>query len=93
MQLADRIENEMETFSFPKEKRAFTPHLTLGRVRSDQKTKISSQTMKEIVQKEGSTDFGSFEANQVLLVKSELTPKGPVYSNLATIQLKERLSS
>jgi len=91
LKLAASIESEMEKFSFPKEKRAFTPHLTLGRLRPDQKPKISSLTMKEIIQKEGFTDFRPFEACEILLVKSNLSPKGPIYSNLASIKLKERI--
>src|SRR3989338_2661620 len=32
--LSERIENEMEKLGFEKENRGFTPHLTLGRLRS-----------------------------------------------------------
>ena len=88
--LASSIDQTMKTFSFPKEKRAFTPHLTLGRFRPDQKPKLSLQSMKDIIQKEGSTDIGAFEVGEVFLVKSDLTPKGPIYSNLARVKLKAR---
>ncbi len=85
--LAASIEKAMEELSFPKENRAFAPHLTLGRLRQGQKPKISPQTIREMIQKEESTQLGTFEAQEVLLIKSNLTPNGPIYSNLATLKL------
>lgn len=87
--LVSDIERAMEKFSFPKENRGFTPHLTLGRVR-DQKSRMTAQIMRAVFDKQAPADLGTFEAKTVELIKSELTPKGAIYSNLTTAPLGHR---
>jgi 2'-5' RNA ligase len=69
---------------YPVESRAFSPHLTLGRVKSPSGlTAVISQVG---AQKE--TELGEFETREVILYKSDLRPGGSVYTPLVTQMLK-----
>ena len=69
---------------YPVESRAFSPHLTLGRVKSPSGLSAVIGQVEE--QKE--TELGEFETKEVILYKSELRPGGAVYTPLVTQQLK-----
>ena len=62
--------------------RKFTPHITIGRFRQKCNTKI----LKEILEKYQHYEFGDFSVNNVLLFKSVLTPKGPIYDIIKKIK-------
>ncbi len=87
--LVSSLENIMESLSFPKEKRGFRPHLTLGRFRLEQKRLIVPQRIKEALEKEKTNDLGKFEAREILMVKSVLSPQGPIYTKLAALGFME----
>ena len=60
----------------------FKPHLTIGRLKKD---KINYQTfsaLKNLINENKNLEFGPFNIDQVKLKKSDLTPKGPIYSDL-----------
>jgi 2'-5' RNA ligase len=61
---------------FAKERRGFTAHLTLGRIRSPRNTEELLATLKEFHAEE----FGTFTATQFELMQSELRPSGSVYT-------------
>ena len=78
------IENNLfERLNVPRDKRTqFKPHLTIGRLKKD---KINYQTfsgLKNLINENKNLEFGPFTVDQVKLKKSDLTPKGPVYSDL-----------
>jgi 2'-5' RNA ligase len=82
--LQSRLEEEMEKLGFPKEKREFHPHLTLGRV------KIASN-LREVMlhlEKYGSQNFGAMEVKKITFFKSVLKPTGAEYSVLSEFELK-----
>jgi 2'-5' RNA ligase len=86
-QLQRRIESNMEHLGFPKEERAFTPHLTLGRVRYY----AGPEDRKKLGQVLSATVFPvsqPFTVEAVHIVKSQLTPKGAIYSILNSVILK-----
>jgi RNA 2',3'-cyclic 3'-phosphodiesterase len=73
--LTEKTETLFEEIGFEKEKRKFSPHLTVGRFRSSKgKEKlldiIKSLTFEKITE----------EVKSVFLIKSVLTPKGSIYS-------------
>jgi 2'-5' RNA ligase len=75
------IEKALEPLGFAPENRAFTPHLTLGRVRDN----ASPEERKEIgsVVKEKKIDYeASFTLRELSLMKSTLTPTGAIYNRL-----------
>ena len=81
--LSEKIETALMSLDFPSEEREFTPHLTLGRVRSLRGWEQVLAVMKE----HDHIRFGESEINQVTLYQSELHPAGAVYRPLGAIAL------
>jgi 2'-5' RNA ligase len=77
------IEEALLTIGFPKEDRPFRAHLTLGRVKSPR----ALQGIETAIAQEQSFDAGLFPAKEVLFIKSDLTPAGAIYTNLAVFHL------
>ena len=78
------IEQALAPMGFAPENRAFTPHLTLGRVRDN----ASPEDRKEIasVVKEKKIDYeASFTLRELSLMKSTLTPTGAIYNRLDSV--------
>ena len=81
------IDKSCAAVGFPEEKRAYTPHLTLGRVKSykgGRKLKNLEQLFSEIT----FSDMPHFRANFVHLYKSDLKPDGAVYTKLKSFPFK-----
>jgi 2'-5' RNA ligase len=86
-QLQQRIENNMARLGFAPEKRRFTPHLTLARVR-DRASLGEREGLGELI---AATEFeatGSFPVEAVSLMKSQLTREGAIYSRISAAALK-----
>lgn len=79
--LASDVETEMVKIGYESEDRDFSPHLTIGRVRS----RKGIPDMVKSLGKLGAASFGSMEIEKVALMKSELRPAGAEYSSLAEI--------
>jgi 2'-5' RNA ligase len=75
------VEKAMSAFGYPEEGRPFSPHLTIGRVRSDRR--MTEMLKKLDIYRE--TTFGELEVRGIRLMKSELRPAGAEYSSLAEI--------
>jgi 2'-5' RNA ligase len=80
--LQAKLEMVLAEMGFEKEGRGFHPHLTLGRVRSPKK-------IDEVTHKFMEYRFPEIEfmADQVLVMKSKLTPHGALYSVQKTVPL------
>ncbi len=83
--LHDDVENLLKPFKFEKDDREFTAHATLARVKflkREQKNAFISilKELKDI-------EIGTMCVNKVLLKKSTLTPKGPIYETLHTVYM------
>jgi 2'-5' RNA ligase len=76
--LAKGVEAAMARLGFPQEKRGFTAHITLGRVRS---ARNAEALLTALAQAE-TGPLGSVEVNQFELMQSELRPTGSVYTVL-----------
>ena len=61
------------------EQRAFSPHLTLARI----KEKLDLQPLREAIAAQPSLEFGQFPADRFFLYRSQLHPTGSVYTKLA----------
>ncbi|MHA2391222.1 MAG: RNA 2',3'-cyclic phosphodiesterase [Promethearchaeota archaeon] len=83
-EIKDTIENLLyERLSIDRDKRKqFKPHLTIGRLRRERINYKTFDSFKKIINEYKNADFGEFSINEVKLKKSELTPSGPIYSNL-----------
>jgi 2'-5' RNA ligase len=75
------IENSMEFLGYQKEDKEFKPHLTLGRVRSQEGI---VHIVNELDYFKGK-DFGIIYIDRIKFMKSELKPKGAEYSCLHEI--------
>jgi 2'-5' RNA ligase len=78
IQLAGRVEAALARVAFPKERRGFTAHLTLGRVRSPR----NAEALLAALQEFHAEKFGTLAATQFELMQSELRPTGSVYTVL-----------
>jgi 2'-5' RNA ligase len=77
-------ENVLYTqFNIEKEKRAdFKPHLTIGRLRKDRINYKNFDALKNIINQNKELEFGKFVIDMLKFKKSDLTPQGPIYTDL-----------
>ena len=85
--LQKRIESGLTPLGFTPEARSFTPHLTLGRVR-DNARPDERQSLGLLVAKSAVESESGLEVNSVHLIKSQLTPQGPIYTIIGSVALK-----
>jgi 2'-5' RNA ligase len=85
--LQKNIEAELTPLGFPPETRPFTPHLTIGRVRDFARPEERSSIGQMIARADYNVKY-KIDVADVNLMKSQLTPGGPIYSKLATVTLK-----
>lgn len=82
-EIAKNLEEELEGIGFAKEKRPFSAHLTLGRVRSP-------KGRAELVQKIKALEVhssASLDVAELVLFKSTLTPTASIYTPLHASKL------
>lgn len=78
------LEGELEKLGFPREKRKFHPHLTLGRAKIPSHLK---ETLS-LFEKNKETNFGEMQAKKLTFFQSILKPSGAEYSALSEFELK-----
>lgn len=84
--LRDDIERLIAPLGFPTEKRPFSPHLTVGRVkRHIQGTKLTD--IGNGVQKVAIGQLAQWQCSSISLMQSTLTPDGAIYTCLSQIPL------
>lgn len=81
-QLIKNLDYKFSKLGFKKE-RSYVPHLTIGRVKSAKNKEALTARIKELED----VDIGTMKVDKLLLKKSELTPKGPVYSTIEEFKL------
>ncbi len=84
MRLQAAIRRETERWGEPEE-REFHPHLTLGRVKKASRELASA--LGRHLEQVGPRDFGSWQVEQVDLMRSVLSSAGPRYTRLAEVRL------
>lgn len=85
-QLAAEVEDAMAVLGFGREARAFTPHLTLARVRREAQPRQLAGLQSALAQQAVPAANGMLE--QLVLFESQLKPSGAVYNSLARIELR-----
>jgi 2'-5' RNA ligase len=77
--LQRRLEDECEAAGFPREARAFKPHLTLARLRTPKDAHAISEAHRRLT-------FGplTFKVTELIVMRSELGPGGSRYTPLST---------
>ena len=79
--LANSIDDELSNLDFEKEKRGFKPHLTIGRVKYINDISGFIDKMSRL-----KFEGGTFTADEIFIIKSELKPTGAVYTKLESIK-------
>lgn len=83
--LVKQLEKELARQGFAKERRKWIPHLTLGRVKVLKK----KGKLRGLVLSHKGIEAGEMEIRNISVIESRLTPKGPIYTLLERIPLKE----
>lgn len=86
LKLQQNVDSALAPLGFAKEKRPFTPHLTLARLRE----RASPEERKSFGELVMSTSFeGSYplEVETVSLMRSQLAPEGAIYTRLFAAKL------
>ena len=78
------LESQLGNLGFPKEKRPFKGHLTLGRV----KGRLDPTKLRDAFEALGNFRTGPFTVQSIVLFQSDLRPDGAVYRRLAEVSLK-----
>jgi 2'-5' RNA ligase len=83
--LQHNLENRLSDVGFPKEKRSFKGHLTLGRF----KEPANRDTIRRAMAEYSDMENERFEAGRMVLFKSDLNPSGAVYSHVKWVELEK----
>jgi RNA 2',3'-cyclic 3'-phosphodiesterase len=81
-QMLESLDEGFNKLGFKKE-RNYIPHLTIGRVKGARNKEALSQKIKELKD----VEIGPMKVDKIELKKSELTPKGPIYTTIKKFQL------
>ncbi len=81
-----RLDNGLGPLGFAKEARPFTPHLTLARLRENCSPGDILHFGEMVASSHVEVDY-KFTVNSLNLMRSQLLPKGAVYSSLAEVKL------
>jgi RNA 2',3'-cyclic 3'-phosphodiesterase len=85
-QLQKNIETSISPLGFPTEKRVFVPHLTLARIR-DTASLPDRQNLGALISRTRIDTPMKFTVGSISLIQSQLTPAGPIYTNLHSSKL------
>ncbi|MDI6703333.1 MAG: RNA 2',3'-cyclic phosphodiesterase [bacterium] len=77
IKLATNLSLRLQSIGFEEEK-TFSPHLTLGRVKDGQ----NRDRLVRLISKRKEVFIGEMEVGKVEVMRSELTPAGPIYTIL-----------
>lgn len=81
--IAKELNHKLIPIGIKSEKRGLSPHLTLGRIRRPGDFSELAAYMESL-----NFDAGSVILDRVALVRSTLTPGGPIYENLKLFELE-----
>jgi len=74
----NQLEPRLRSLGFAPDPKGFSPHLTIARV----KTGRNKAQLADFIAKNANYDFGAINAECLRLKRSNLTPRGPIYSTL-----------
>ena len=83
-EIFNRINKEINLIVPDNKMQKFKPHITIGRVKSAK----NKEKILNIIKKYENKKFSEILIKTIKLKKSELTSKGPIYSDLIKINLK-----
>jgi 2'-5' RNA ligase len=83
--LRDQVEARISPLGYPTEKRPFSPHLTLGRLKSSTPREVSA--IGKAVEGASLGEVARWTAQTVSIMQSTLRPDGAIYTALAKYSL------
>jgi len=83
LRLQEAVADATAPFAEKVENRAYRPHLTLGRVRGGRDLHRLSASVADLADSRGP----EFDADEIVVMQSTLSPQGPTYSPLSRIAL------
>jgi RNA 2',3'-cyclic 3'-phosphodiesterase len=81
--LQNELEDIFEEKGLNRSDKKYSPHLTLGRIKSPKNIELLIQ----MINKNKDVEFGTFQVKTIFLFESKLTPEGPIYNKLAEFRL------
>lgn len=85
LRLQEAVEANLSGLGYPRERRAFHPHLTLARAKRVAKEEGAS--LGKLVERTQVGQLGEMLVREITLMRSELGPSGAVYTQLAVAPL------
>ncbi|MEJ2280345.1 MAG: RNA 2',3'-cyclic phosphodiesterase [Candidatus Bathyarchaeota archaeon] len=82
-----QLEYRLTGLGFKKDNKGFSPHLTIARVRTGK----NKARLAELIMELEDYEFGIVNIDCLRLKKSDLTPRGPIYTNLSEVFGKQDL--
>ncbi len=79
-ELAKQVDDKVSKLGFQKEKRPYSPHLTIGRFRSNK----NLESLRFLMQQNLNFQAGEMTADAIHHIQSILSPKGPTYKKIFT---------
>jgi 2'-5' RNA ligase len=79
----DALETPLLELGYRREERKYSPHITLGRVKSDRPTMKLASALAQHAGWKG----GDIQVRELLVMGSKLTPQGPEYTVLSRAKL------
>ena len=86
LELQRSVEAKVAPLGFPTEKRAFSPHLTLARMREDVAPDAREKLSKKLAEMQYRPGL-SIPVDAVSLMQSHLLPSGAIYTELGRFPL------
>jgi len=80
--LATAIDQQISTLGFPREERAFSPHLTLARTGSAPGSQHQLKPLASLLQGEAPPQFGTMTAQEFFMYRSQPQRGGSKYTKL-----------
>ena len=78
----NQLEPSLRSLGFAPDSKGFSPHLTIARVKSGRnKTELGKYVTENV-----NYEFGIVRAQCLKLKRSDLTPKGPIYTTLREVK-------
>lgn len=84
IELAHEVERAALEIGVPEENRPFSPHLTIGRLKSPR----CMRTLDEAVEARRNEPVGRQRVDRFTLYRSTLTPKGPIYDAIESFPME-----
>lgn len=83
VEMSEIVEKSLLKTGIPRSSKSFHPHLTIARVKAP-----LNQRLKKILDEHKDAVFGGMDVEKFFLMRSVLTSRGPIYSELASYKLK-----